>query len=115
MLVELTDDKEILAYCELCRAAHGSDHLRCNRLNINDTLSDDEYIQQFRFNKGDLFSLKTLLQLPDKFVGSNGLTYTGVEGLCVMLQTLACPNRLTDLVLIVGVHPTHLSVMFKFI
>ena len=43
-------------------------------------------------------------------MGSNGITCTGVEGL-----RLAYPNRLTDLVLMFGLHPTHLSVMFNLV
>ena len=115
VLDELTNDEEILAYCELCCAADASDHLRWKRLDIDDTLTDDECIQQFRFNKEDLFLLKTLLQLPDKLVGSNASTCTGMEGLCILLRRLAYPNRLTDLVPIFGLHPTHLSVMFNLV
>ena len=62
-----------------------------------------------------LFSLKTLLQLQDKLMGSNAITCTGVEGLCILLRRLAYPNRLTDLVPIFGLHPTHLSVMFNLV
>ena len=48
-------------------------------------------------------------------MSSNGLTCTAVEGQCILLRRLAYPNRLTDLVPIVGLHPTHLSVMFNFV
>ena len=39
MLGELTDDEDILAYCELCCVAETSDHVMWKRLNIDDTLS----------------------------------------------------------------------------
>ena len=92
-----------------------SDHLRWNRLNIDNKLSNDECIQQFRFNREDLFSRKTLLKLPDKLVGSYDITCTGMEGLCILLRRSAYPNRLTDLVPIYGLHPIHLSVMFNLV
>ena len=44
VLGELTDDEEILAYCELCSEVDALDHLRLKRLNIDDTLSNDEFI-----------------------------------------------------------------------
>ena len=104
-----------MTYCELCFGADTSDILRWKRLSIDDSLSNDVCFQLFRFNKEDLFSLNTLLQLPDKLVGSNAITCTGMEGLCILLRRLAYPNRLTDLVPIFGLYPTHLSVMFNLV
>ena len=78
-------------------------------------LSDDECVQLFRLKKDDIFNLTTLLHLPDKLVGSNGPFCTGLEGLCVMLRRLAYPNRLTDLVPIFGLHPTHLSIICNMV
>jgi len=38
---------------------------------------------------------------------------TGIEGLCIMLLRLPYPNRLSDLIPIFGLHPTHLSSIFN--
>ena len=55
-----------------------------------------------RFQKGDLDRLGRALQLPEKYVCSQGTVPTGMEALLIMLRRMAYPNRWSDLVPIFG-------------
>ena len=55
-----------------------------------------------RFSKDDMVRLSAALDLPEKYVGKQGTTATGMEALMVLLRRLAYPNRFCDLVALFG-------------
>ena len=65
-----------------------------------------------RFQKGDLDRLGRALQLPEKYVCSQGTVATGMEALLIMLRRLAYPNRWSDLVPIFGRAQPELTAIF---
>nr|XP_006818565.1 PREDICTED: uncharacterized protein LOC102805935 [Saccoglossus kowalevskii] len=67
----------------------------------------------FRFEKDELFRLKSALKIPHKIVGPNKTVATGVEGVCVLLRRLVYPNRLDDLIHIFGRSRSVLSIIFN--
>ena len=82
-----------------------------HRMNI-ETLEDEECFQMFRFFKEDLYHLKDCLNLPDRVVCRNGTTESGINTLAILLRRLAYPNRLCDLVPIVGRSVQEISEIF---
>ena len=74
-------------------------------------LSDDEFKLFFRFKKEHIRPLRIMLKLDEKYKSSTNLTWSGDEGLCILLRRLAYPNRLCDLVPMFGRHKTELSVI----
>ena len=69
--------------------------------------------QIFRFAKEDLERLRTCLHLPIAMRGANRSSWSGLEGLCVVLRRLAYPNRRFDLESIFGRGEAELSVIFN--
>ena len=111
MIVDDLDDDELLAYVDLCFEEE-PEHLRWKRLDLSQ-FTDDECLRLFRFTSTHLDELQMYLNIPEQIIGPNGIKCSGTEGLCVLLRRLAYPNRLTDLVPIFGLHPTHLSIVFN--
>ncbi len=104
MLAVLTDgvqsDDELLAFFAidtLCSSEHQSEHKKYQCFNI-DAIGPTEFRKFFRFEKKDIPRLCTLLKIPDRMYGSTRVTWTGVEGLCILLRCLAYPNRLCNLI-----------------
>ena len=82
------------------------------RLDI-DSLKAEKCVQMFRFSQDEIRELVILLRLPGTFQFYNRQTWTGLEGLCVVLRRLAYPNRLGDLDTVFGRSPTSLSIIFN--
>ena len=59
--------------------------------------------------------LLNALQIPEKCIGYQGTTCTGMEGLMIMLRRLAYPNRWCDLVYIFGRPEAELSIIFNMV
>ena len=94
-------------------AANASDHLRWKRLDIDDTLSNDEFIP---LQQGGPVLAEDAAAAAGQACGFEQYylhRYGG--GTVQLLRRLAYPNRLTGLVQIFGLHPTHLSVMFNLV
>lgn len=79
-------------------------------LNI-DSMDDDAFRQQFRFEKPDLQRLRTQLRIPDRLTTQQGIHVNGDEALCIALRRLAYPNRLCDLEPLFGRHYSTLSLV----
>ena len=62
-----------------------------------DGLSDTACVEKFRFPKADIPTLCHHLGLPDLMTSPCRLSWSGVEGLCVVLARLSTPNRSFDL------------------
>ena len=60
-------------------------------------VSPGQATQLFRFSKDDLEPLRRLLKLPEVMRSGNRTTWTGLEGLCLVLRRLSYPSRLVDL------------------
>ena len=104
MLALVTDgvlsDDELLAFFaldSLCSATQHGEHKKYDRFNI-DSIGPIEFKKFFHFERKDIPRLCTLLQIPDRMYGSSRVTWTGVEGLCILLRRLAYPNRLCNLI-----------------
>ena len=77
------------------------------------TLSDNEFVTQFRFKRQDICSLMQALRLKDQYIGSYGIKWSGHKGFCILLRRLCYPNRLADLVPLFGRHRTELSLIIN--
>ncbi len=104
MLALLTDgvlsDDELLAFFAidtLCSSEKQSEHKKYNRFSI-DAIGPVEFRKFFRFEKKDIPRLCTLLKIPDKMYGSTRVSWTGTEGLCILLRWLAYLNHLCNLI-----------------
>ena len=62
-----------------------------------DLLDEETCLRRFRFSKDQLTELCQLLRLPDKMNAACRTTWSGLEGLLVVLRRLCYPNRLGDL------------------
>ncbi len=104
MLTLLTDgvlsDDELLVFFAidtLCTSEQKSEHKKYNRFDI-DTIGPLEFRKFFHFEKKDIPDLCHLLKILDRMYGSTRVTWTSVEGLCILLRRLAYPNHLCDLI-----------------
>ena len=68
-----------------------------DRFDIDDW-DDSKCRTDLRFGKQDLDLLGTHLQIPDVIVCSQRSVCEGMEGLCLLLKTLAFPCRYKDMV-----------------
>ena len=57
--------------------------------------------------------LRDALELPAKYICSQGTIATGMEALLVLLRRLAYPNRWSDLVPVFGQMVSELSLIFN--
>jgi len=62
-----------------------------------DVLEEDECLSEFRFQKHDIPLLAEVLGVPDVFKCSQRSIADGVEGLCILLKSLAYPCRYSDM------------------
>ena len=62
-----------------------------------DLLDEETCLRRFRFSKDQLTELCQLLRLPDKMSAACKTTWSGLEGLLVVLRRLCYPNRQGDL------------------
>ena len=63
-----------------------------------DKFSDDEWKNNFRFYRNDIYHLHEVMQLPLEVTCNNGVQVDGIEALCIFLMRFAYPCRFTDLV-----------------
>ena len=49
-------------------------------------LSNDECLEEFRFMRNDIYKLREVFYIPDRFVCYNGASVTSIEGLCICLK-----------------------------
>ena len=49
-------------------------------------LSNDECLEEFRFMRNDIYKLREVFYIPDRFVCYNGTSVTSIEGLCICLK-----------------------------
>ncbi len=60
-----------------------------------------------------IIRLRAALGLPEKVVGYNNTTASGLEALCILLRRLAYPNRLTDSISPIFGRAKELSIIFN--
>ena len=108
----LTDEDILLLMLEDCSRKSDPTHLQYPRFDIR-TLSDKEFVTQFRFKRPDIRPLMQALRLKNEYIGSNGIKWSGEEGFCMLLRRLCYPNRLSDLVPLFGRHRTELSLIIN--
>ena len=110
---EDVEDLLLLKYLEreegLARAA-----LR-HRMHVFDfeSLECKDFKKKFRFQKKDVPTLCRLLQIPDTMVGDNGTTWSGLEGMCILLRRLRFSGCLYDMDALFNRGEATISVLFK--
>ena len=67
----------------------------------------------FRFLRDDLEHLAIALNLPEKYICSQGTIATGMEALWILLRRLSYPNRWCDLIPLFGRSESELSIIFR--
>ena len=67
----------------------------------------------FRFLRDDLERLAIALNLPEKYICSQGTIATGMEALLILLRRLSYPNRWCDLIPLFGRSESELSIIFR--
>ena len=80
----LTDEDILLVMLEDCSRTSDPTHLQHPRFDIR-TLSDKEFVTQFRFKRPDIGPLMQALRLKNTYIGSNGIKWSGEEGFCMLL------------------------------
>ena len=108
----LTDEDILLMLLDDCNRKSDPIHLQYPRFAMT-SFSEEEFVTQFHFKRPDMPALMHSLRLKDNYMGSNGIKWTGEEGLCILLRRLCYPNRLADLVPLFGRHHTELSVIIN--
>ena len=86
-------------------------YLDLPRLNVM-TLDDETCWEWFRFKKPHLDILRRALRIPDELKCKNGISETGMNGLCILLKRLSYPNRWTDGCPAFGRCPSDLCIIF---
>ena len=76
-------------------------------------LDDEKCLPRFRFTKAELKDLHRRFRLPEKMTAPCRTTWTGMEGLLVVLRRLCYPNRLGDLCEEFGRSKPVLSMIFN--
>ena len=61
-------------------------------------MNDDERRVEFRFKKGDIYTLAQTFRLPEMVRCYNGIVIDSVEALCICLKRYAYPCRYADLI-----------------
>ena len=109
---EVFDDEDVLLLLLAESELPEPVHYKYDRFRA-DTISDEEFRLYFRFKKKHIKELRQGLGLQDFYRSETNLTWTGDEGLCILLRRLTYPNRLCDLVPLFGRHQTELSVIIN--
>ena len=91
------EDVLLLAYqdrgAELAEAA-----FRRSQRDFNfEELPEHDFKKRFRFHKKDIPELCEALGIPDEINSPNRLSWSGIEGLCILLRRLSYPGRMYDL------------------
>ena len=61
-------------------------------------LNEDECKSEFRFLKNDIYALHEVMNIPEEFLCYNGVKFSGIEGLCILLKRFTYPCRLGDMI-----------------
>lgn len=82
------------------------------------SLEDDKWTnkrcrENFRFDRDDIYVLAQLLEMPEVMRAPNRSTWSGLDGLCLVLRRLSYPNRLLELVPDFGRAEQELSMIFN--
>ena len=88
----LTDDDILLLLLEECINKPEPVHRQYHRSDIA-SLSEIEFLTQFRFKRSDMHALIRALRLKKMYTGSNGIRWSAEEGLCILFRRLV---TLTD-------------------
>ena len=80
----LTDEDILLLMLEDCSRKSDPTHLQYPLFDMR-TLSDKEFVMQFHFKRPDIRPLMQALRLQNKYIGSNGIKWSGEEGFCMLL------------------------------
>ena len=78
-----------------------------------ESMTEDESLTEFRFNKNDIPYLVNAFGLPSKFICSNGTTASAIEGLCMLLKILSYPCRYSDMIPRFGRSQTDICLITK--
>ncbi len=76
-----------------------------------DKYNDAQYKALFRFEKDALVDLCELMALPNEYIGQNGISWTPMEGTCMLLRCLCYPGCLVDLQPYFGRSPQDCSII----
>ncbi|KAH9126139.1 hypothetical protein AeMF1_003399 [Aphanomyces euteiches] len=68
----------------------------------------------FRFTKQNVIKLFRLSGLESQYSLPNRITFSGIEGLCILLRRMAYPGRFCDLSVFFGRHPSVLCSIFWY-
>ena len=60
-------------------------------------MNEDECKAEFSFLRKDIYTLH-IMNIPEMFTCYNGVTVTGIEGLCILLKRYSYPNGYLDLI-----------------
>ena len=63
-----------------------------------DSLENDEYVSEFRFEKKDLYILGETLEIPESIFCYNGTKVNGTESLSIFLKRFAYPCRYSHMI-----------------
>ena len=110
----LSNEDILMLLLEDCSNRKEPIHRQYHRSDIA-TLSEQEFLTHFYFKKQDMGQLIHALQLKKMDSGTNGIKWSSIEGLCILLRRLYYPNRLADLVPLFGRHLTELSKLTKYL
>lgn len=79
------------------------------------SMSDAEYLAEFRFFKNDILRLAQVLNIPIDVVCYNGTKVSNIEALCIFLKRLAYPCRYGDMIPRFGRSVPELSLICNYI
>ena len=63
---------------------------------VFDAISPEEFQTEFRFGITELPLLLRVLNIPDKFICSNGMVSSGMEGLLILFKRFSYPCHLSS-------------------
>ena len=109
---QLLTDEDIMLLLEDCINQPVAEHRKYDRFDIN-SLSDNAFVDEFRFRREHISPLMRALRLKKNYTGINGIRWSGEEGFCMLLRRLCYPNRLCDLVPLFGRHRSELSLIIN--
>ena len=97
-LGDMDEEEEFLMFYDINRT-HNLDlpYWKYEKFDL-DHLENDECVAEFRFQKGDIYDLPGVLQVPDEIVCYNGTKVSDIEALCIFLKRHAYPCRYLDLI-----------------
>ena len=95
---DVIDDEEFILLYDINRSTNlDLSYWNYERFTMED-VSEDESKSEFRFLKGDIYTLVDLFLIPDVLTCYNGITCESVEALCIFLKRFAYPCRYQDLI-----------------